>query len=84
MFVDDLVSGGELTEELRFMEIRDKATRKRNSTQVQSLDNGGLYFNSMQKKGEQVNEQQQLLGGSILGSSERDRVVFQLAINVSQ
>ena len=58
MFIDDLVSGGKLTEVLRYMETRDKDTRKRDDTMVQFLVRGGLYFNSMQKKGEQVNEQQ--------------------------
>ena len=43
----------------------DKATRKRDSTRVQILENGGLYFKTLQKKGDKVNEQLQLLDGAV-------------------
>ena len=56
MFVDDLVSGGELTEVLRFMGNRDKDTGKRNGTMVQILERGGLYLKAMQKSRDQDNE----------------------------
>ena len=86
VFVDDLVSAGELTEVLRFRGNRDKDTGKRDDTVVQTKEQGGLWFKAMQKRGEQDNEQLELLGGVVLGlgwSSERDMFVFQLAINVS-
>ena len=38
MFVDDLVSGGELTEVLRFMGKKDKSTGKRNGTMTQIME----------------------------------------------
>ena len=75
-----------MTEVLRFMETRDKATGKRDSTLGQIMGNGGLYFKTMQKNGEQDNEQLQLLDGAVLRlgwSREKDIFVFQLASYVS-
>ena len=86
MFVDDLVSGGELMEVLRFMGNQDMNTGKRDGTMVQIMERGGLYFKAMQKSGEPDDEQLELLGGAVLGlgwSSEKDRFIFRFAVNVS-
>ena len=86
MFVDDLTSGGELNEVLRFMGNRDEVTGKNDGTMVQIMEKGGLYFKAMQMSGELDDDQLELLGGAVLGlgwSSERDRFIFRFAINVS-
>ena len=87
MFVDDLITGGELKEVLRFMGDWYLDTGKRDGTMVQIMEKGGLYFKAMQKSGEPDDEQLELLGGAVLGlgwSSERDRFIFRFAVNVSQ
>ena len=87
MFVDDLISGGELLEVLRFMGNRDIDTGKCDGTMVQIMEKGGLFFKAMQMSGELDEEQLELLGGAVLGigwSSERDRFIFKISINVSQ
>ena len=86
MFVDDLTSGGELREVLRFMGNRNEVTGKRDGTMVQIMEKGGLHFKAMQRSGELDDDQLELLGGTVLGigwSSERDKFIFRFAINVS-
>ena len=86
LFVDDLVTGGELELVDRFMGDKDVETFKCTGTMPQIMEEGGLYFKAMQRSGEADGEALELLGGAVLGvgwSSERDRFLFNLSINVS-
>ena len=53
---------------------------------VQILEDGALYFKTLQKERDKVDEQLQLLSGAVLElgwSHEKDKFVIQLATNVS-
>ena len=87
MFVDDLSSGGELEEVIRFKGSEDFETLACSGTMSQIMEKGGLKFKAMQMSGEPDGAKLEKLGGSVLGigwSSHLDRFFIDLSANISK
>ena len=87
MFVDDVVTGGELEEVLRFKGTEDPESYKCDGTVPDILARGGLRLKAMQMSGEEDGPKLEKLGGAVLEikwSSQEDMLYIDLSVNISR